>query len=67
MRKRPFNQSDFMTVQVAEIMRFRRMLQAQSEDIITFHDAVNMWVAQGLAEQFRADYAAGKYGEPVKA
>lgn len=61
------DQSDFMTTQVAEIMRFRRALQSDSEDIITFQDAVDVWVSQGLAEQFRIDYETGRYGAPARA
>ena len=61
------DQSDFMTTQVAEIMRFRRALQSDSEDIITFRDAADVWVSQGLAEQFRIDYEKGRYGAPARA
>lgn len=61
-------QSDFMTVQVAEIMKFRKRLQSKSNEIITFQDAVMIWISQGLAEKFRDDYKKGKYEEePVKA
>ncbi len=61
------NQSDFMTLQVSEIMKFRRQLQSQNIEIITFHDAVEFWIVHGLAEKFRTDYKNGKYEEPVRA
>jgi hypothetical protein len=61
------NQSDFMTTQVAEIMKFRKVLQSESDEIITFQDTVNVWISQGLAEQFRVDYENGKYSAPARA
>ncbi len=61
------DQSDFMTTQVAKIMKFRKIVQSHSDEIITFQDAVNIWVSQGLAEQFRNDYEMGKYDAPARA
>lgn len=65
--KKP-DMSDFMALQVAEIMRFRKHLQTQSDDIITFQDAAEIWVSQGMAERFRKEYEAGRYHQqPAKA
>ncbi|MFQ5824110.1 MAG: hypothetical protein ACE5JB_08665 [bacterium] len=51
-----FNQSDYMSLQLMEIENFRMTLSQQSQEQITFQEAVLLWITEGYAEEFRTGY-----------
>ncbi len=68
MQKKRFRQSDFMALQLMEIENFRAILARQSEENVSFQDAVLLWIAQGHAEDFRSEYARKRaLTEPAQA
>lgn len=56
MRKKKFSQSDFMSLQLMEIEKFRMTLSQRSQEPITFQEAVLLWITEGYAEEFRTEY-----------
>ncbi|MFQ5752290.1 MAG: hypothetical protein ACE5HI_09860 [bacterium] len=56
MNDKKFKQSDYMSLQLMEIESFRMSLSQQSQEHISFHEAVMLWIAQGYAEEFKAEY-----------
>jgi len=67
MRKE-FKQSDYMSLQLMEIENFRKFLSDQSDENITFQEAIMLWIAQGYADEFKSEYQArGSTVEPALA
>lgn len=56
MKEKKFNQSDYMALQLMEIESFRRHLAQQSQEPITFQEAVMLWVSEGFAEEFKSEF-----------
>ncbi|NIR47892.1 hypothetical protein GWO43_05515 [candidate division KSB1 bacterium] len=68
MGERKFKQSDYMSLQLMEIESFRMALSHQSEENVSFQDAVVLWIAQGYADEFRTQYMKNKgEAEPATA
>lgn len=67
MRKQ-FKQSDYMSLQLMEIENFRQFLSDQSDEKITFQEAIMLWISQGYADEFKSEYQArGSNVEPALA
>ncbi|MFQ5863908.1 MAG: hypothetical protein ACE5IW_01610 [bacterium] len=60
MKEKRFNQSDYMSLQLMEIEKFRLTLSQRSHEQVTFQDAVMLWITEGLAEEFRSEYLVKK-------
>jgi len=56
MKAKKFNQSDYMSLQLMEIEKFRMTVAQQSREKITFQEAVMLWITEGYAEEFRTEY-----------
>lgn len=56
MKEKKFYQSDYMSLQLMEIEKFRLTLSQRSQEPVTFQDAVMLWITEGLAEEFRSEY-----------
>ncbi len=66
--QRKHRQSDFMSLQLMEIENFRMTLSRQSEENVSFQDAILLWISQGYADEFRLQYRESKgKGEPAQA
>ncbi len=56
MKAKRSNQSDYMSLQLMEIEKFRMTVAQQNREKITFQEAVMLWITEGYAEEFRAEY-----------
>ncbi|MFQ5825073.1 MAG: hypothetical protein ACE5JB_13550 [bacterium] len=56
MKEKKYSQSDYMSLQLMEIERFRMTLSQRSQEQITFPEAVMLWITEGHAEEFRSEY-----------
>ncbi len=56
MKAKRSNQSDYMSLQLMEIERFRMTVSQQNQEKITFQEAVMLWITEGYAEEFRTEY-----------
>lgn len=56
MKAKRSNQSDYMSLQLMEIERFRMTVSQQNREKITFQEAVMLWITEGYAEEFRTEY-----------
>ncbi len=56
MNDRAFKQSDFMAAQLMEIENFRKVIAEQNREKITFREAIMLWIAEGYADEFKAEY-----------
>lgn len=56
MDTKKFSQSDYMSLQLMEIEKFRMSISQQSQEPITFQEAVLLWITEGYAEEFRTEY-----------
>ena len=57
MKESEYRQSDYMALQLMEIENFRVCLSHQSQKSISFNEAALLWVSQGYADEFKADYS----------
>lgn len=60
MNEKKFKQSDYMSIQLMEIENFRASLARDSEEKVTFQEAVMLWISQGYAEAFKSFYLQKK-------
>lgn len=57
MERRKFKQSDYMSIQLMEIERFRMTLAQNSHAPISFQEAVMLWITEGYAEEFKSNFS----------
>lgn len=56
MKTKQFQQSDYMSLQLMEIEKFRMILSKQTSQPVSFQEAVMLWITEGYAEAFRSQY-----------